>query len=116
MAQAVALKVGDGPCANRKPSPLQREQPEEATPVMRIPRRPRLRVVPALTTVSAAAVTPSLITTSPILSSILGVMLLVVVVVVVVAVICTAVWSRKKTRRDAALAVLDRIFKQQSER
>jgi threonine/homoserine/homoserine lactone efflux protein len=85
--------------------------------VMRIPRSPRLRVVPALTTVSVAAVTPSLVvTTSPILSSLLGVTLLAVVVAVVVAVICTAVWSRKKTRRDAALAVLDRIFKQQSER
>jgi threonine/homoserine/homoserine lactone efflux protein len=85
--------------------------------VMRIPRGPRLRVVPAFTAAPAVAM-PSVVlaAANPTLTSLIGVTLLAVFVAVVVAVICTAVWSRKKTRRDAALAVLDRIFKQQSER
>ncbi len=34
----------------------------------------------------------------------------ILVLVVLVAVVIPAVWSKKKQRRDAALAVLDRIF------
>ena len=42
--------------------------------------------------------------------------MLAIVITVVMAVICTAVWSGSKIRRDAALAVLDRIFGRQPER
>lgn len=71
----------------------------------------------AMSTVSAAQVTPSLVlATSPSLTSLLGMTMLAIVITVVMAVICTAVWSGKKTRRDAALAVLDRIFGRQPER
>ena len=86
---------------------------------MRIPRRPQIKavLVPALIAVSAVQVTPSLgSATNRTLPPLLSMTLLAVVVTVVMAVIGTAVWSKKKTRRDAALAVLDRIFGRRPER
>jgi L-lactate permease len=34
----------------------------------------------------------------------------------IVVVVCPAVWSRKKSRRDAALAVLNRLFRRREEK
>jgi hypothetical protein len=38
--------------------------------------------------------------------------ILIVLAVALAVVICPAIWSRKKFRRDAALAVLDRLLRQ----
>lgn len=78
----------------------------------RIPRRPRLRVVPMLGAASAAVTRSPISTTSPLPTAVLGLALLAAVVTVAI-VVCAAVWSKKKTRRDAALAVLDRVFRRQ---
>ena len=78
---------------------------------MRVPRRPWFGVVPALGAASAAARIPELNSpTSPLL---LGLAVLAAVIAVVLVVVWAAVWSKKKTRRDAALAVLDRVFGRQ---
>ena len=72
--------------------------------MLMLPRgKPRLSVPP----LASAAVTGVLVAKS--VSVLLR--LLAVVATVLLVVVGPAVWSKKKHRRDAALAVLDRLFR-----
>jgi hypothetical protein len=73
------------------------------------PRFPRAAGFVAFPLVAAL---PTLGTTGPLLGLMMGLTPLTMIVVVV----CPAVWSRKKSRRDAALAVLDRLYRRRKER
>lgn len=74
----------------------------------KIPPRDPVGGVTTLATVSIAVATPSLvITIDPLVGSLLGLTVLIIILIVVYP----AVWSKRETRRDAALAVLDRIFR-----
>jgi hypothetical protein len=78
---------------------------------MRVPfEEPPLRVATDLAAVSLVAAPRSLLANvDPLILPISGVAALIIVLVV-----WPAVWSRKKVRREAALAVLDRIFGRKS--